>query len=259
MTAQTTKPARLAYILLPWRLVFFYSYKAGNTSLVHWLYEYAKPRVKGGVAVHTKRTYLNSPNNSTSMMEGVKLVRSHGFRGVFLARDPYMRAVSAFLNKFVVDGEVWRKTPESMERFARDLIRKEESFSFIDYLEKVDNRISAGERIDLHFSPQVPVHLRGVTFFQHLLRLESIDEDLAALTSTYRMPPAPFPRYRATSAAPGVSNPALQGNASSISCFDLSREEHRPSAEQLLCPRAVALIDHIYATDFETLGYSRRS
>jgi hypothetical protein len=257
MTVKMIKPARLAYILLPWRLVFFYSYKAGNTSLVHWLYEYAKPRSKGGVAVRAKRMYLNSPNNSISMTEGVKLIRNHGFRGVALARDPYSRAVSAYLNKFVVDGEVWRKSPESMERFARDLIGGDERFSFIDYLEKLSARTAAGERIDPHFAPQVPAYLQGVPFFQHLLRLESIDEDLGALIRKYRMPPAPFPRHRATASATNGAE-SLE-NASSTSCFDLSRDEARPTSGQLLCPRAIGLINELYASDFETFGYARRS
>ncbi len=259
MTVQMIKPARLAYILLPWRLVFFYSYKAGNTSLVHWLYEYAQPRIKGGVTVHSKRKYLNSPNHSISIADGVKLIQNNGFRGVALARDPYSRAVSAYLNKFVVDGDVWRKSPESLERFARDLIGGDERFSFIDYLEKLSTRAAAGERIDPHFAPQVPAYLRGVPFFQHLLKLESIDEDLGTLMRKYRMPAAPFPRHRATSsAAPAESAGALE-NASSTSCFDLSRDETRPTSEQLLCPRSVGLINTLYETDFETFGYARRS
>ena len=259
MTVKMIKPARLAYILLPWRLVFFYSYKAGNTSLVHWLYEYAKPRIKGGVTVHAKRTYLNSPNNSTSIAEGVKLVQNHGFRGVALARDPYSRAVSAYLNKFVVDGDVWRKSPESLERFARDLMGVDEQFSFIDYLEKLNARAAAGERIDPHFAPQVPAYLQGVPFFQHLLKLESIDEDLGALMRKYRMPAAPFPRHRATSSVSAGNSAEVLENASSTSCFDLSQNETRPTSEQLLCPRAVGLINELYATDFETFGYARRS
>ncbi len=248
--------ATRCYVVLSKRLVFFFSFKSGNTSLGGWIYEEVKPRIaKIAANVKDYRIYLNNPNMDIAAKDGLDLVCNHGFKGVVLSRNPYARAVSAYVNKFIVDGERWIKSYADLEPFAKKFLGEEceNGISFVSYLEKIKNMRDRKVAVDLHFSPQMPKILIDKKFFDYQLKIENIDEDLKNLCEKEGLVWRKFPKLRTSKIA--ANN--VDGDLSSISSFALSKSKIQPKKENLLSSVAINLINEIYAVDFEKFGYER--
>lgn len=248
--------ATRCYVVLSKRLVFFFSFKSGNTSLGGWIYEEVKPRVaKVAANVRDYRTYLNNPNMDITAKDGFDLVCNHGFKGVVLSRNPYARAVSAYVNKFIVDGERWITKYADLEPFAKKFLggECENGISFVSYLEKIKNMRDKNIAVDLHFSPQIPKILIDKKFFEYQIKIENIDADLKNFCEKEGLVWREFPKLRTSKNA--VKN--VEGDLSCISSFALSKDKIQPNKGNLLSSAAIKLINEIYAMDFEKLNYEK--
>lgn len=241
------------YVLLNKRLVFFFSFKSGNTSLAYWIYEYLKSRDNFEVDSKHVRSYLNNPNIHISAESGLSLIRQNGFKGVVLSRNPYTRAVSAFTNKFVVDGGRWIKTVDNLEHFSKSFLGQDaqSGVSFVEFLQKIKNSINSGTGLNRHFAPQVSSKMIGKKFFSYQVRLESVDDDLKKICESEKMEWHEFPKMRTTN----LKLRSISDDLSSANCFELAKKEILPKSENLLNKNTINIINDIYKNDFIELNY----
>jgi hypothetical protein len=246
-----------AYVLLEYKAIIFYAYKSGNSSLVEWIYEFVKPNTTKGINLKRKRALLSSPNIGIRASLAFNLIRKHGFNGAILVRNPYSRAASGFINKFVRDGDIWLNVNRGYEKCAIELMADSPKFSFIDYLNAIRSyRLNSIEnRLNLHFKSQVnPVH-SGLLKHLRIMKIENIASDLSEFCVENGIPYTELPRERSTSIK---NTQPIDGDASDIDCFELAQRNQLPTHDQLLSRDAIALINEIYEIDFLSLGYEKR-
>lgn len=245
---------RHAYVHLPARLVVMFSYKAGNTSLVEWLYEMLKPATPKGIIVKAKRSFLSSPCTSINPSLARALHCDHGFTLSALTRNPFSRAVSAYINKFVRDGSVWLGKKRTYERCAADFLARSPEMSFCEFLAEIRRRQQIGRPLNPHFAPQFYPPMAALYSSVHVLHLETIDADLARLAT--KLPVdlnfPPFPHSRSTERTSSSSSEMK----SHVSCRTLAAQGVVPSTRSLLSPECIELVQQIYRQDFESFGYS---
>lgn len=243
------------YVLLNKKLVFFFSFKSGNTSLAYWIYNYLKSRSDFVVGNKDIPVYLNNPNMHISAGMGWSLIKNNNFKGVVLSRDPYARIVSAFVNKFIVDGDRWIKSYDNLEHFSKVFLGDscKSGVSFMEFLNSIYNYSVSGQEINRHFAPQVSDKLLDKNFFTYQVRLESVDNDLRKMCESEGLVWRPFPRLRTTK----INLRLFDGDASKISCFDLANKELLPKKKNLLTADAISLINKIYEKDFSVFGYDK--
>ena len=249
---------RQAYVLLENKAIIFYSYKAGNSSLVEWIFDMLKPRGPAALEIRRKRPFLNSPNIDIHADLAFELIREHGFRGAILTRNPYARAASGFINKFVRDGALWLRTERAYEKCAIDLMGDSPAFSFIDYLMAI--RESKGprntRRLDQHFKTQVDPRYSEYMRLLKIVRIEQVGTDMPEFCNDTGIPFDHFPRERSTETADaGICE---GDDLSRVDCYRLATDRCLPKYEQLYSPDAIALVNEIYGIDFEHLGYEKK-
>jgi len=248
-----------AYVIIRKRLIIFYSFKCGNSSLAAWLYSILKPRRETPLlTIRRPRLYLATPNISVPIKQAVALKKNNGFSAALIVRNPYERAVSAYINKFIVDGDDWIINADHYERFIRHSIGQHETkgVSFRDFLGYLQSRRQGDGRISVnpHFSPQLPRLCGSADFFDDILRLEHIERDFSVFLKKYRFQQTSFPKVRSTNPKRFTSsNAALDEELN----FSLAERQLLPSKENLLNPLTRELIYDIYRSDFEAFGYSK--
>lgn len=251
--------SRQAYVYLPKQLLFFWSPKCGNTSLGDFIFK----NLEVDDAYHKNaRKFLSNANSKVGFKLAWKLINDHVFTGIVLSRNPYNRAVSAYLNKFVINRKKWIQNPDCMEGFSRKLFNQAKKYnndflplgiSFDDYLTHISCVLDQKKPLDPHFNTQVPFFLKDKNYYKHQLRLESIDQDLVLL---YELGfTGEFKKLRST--APLDANiPSNSEDLSNMPSFVLAREKIQPKFENLINKKTASLIEKIYAIDFEILNYS---
>lgn len=243
------------YVLLNKKLVFFFSFKSGNTSLAYWIYDYLKSRNDFTISDKNIPMYLNNPNMHVSAGMGWSLIKNNNFKGVVLSRDPYARIVSAFVNKFVVDGGRWIKNYDNLEHFSKNFLgdAAKDGVSFIEFLNLIDAYHISGQELNRHFAPQIPDKFLNKKFFTYQIKLESVDDDLKKMCEIENLVWRPFPKLRTTK----TNLRLFDGDASEINCFDLASKEILPKQKNLLNADTVSLINKIYEKDFSVFGYDK--
>jgi hypothetical protein len=247
---------RQAYVLLEKKVVIFYSYKSGNSSLVEWVFEMVKPKAKGGIEPKRKRPFLSSPNIGVNAALAFDLITKHGFKGVILTRDPYKRAVSGFINKFVRDGNLWLRIDRGYEKCAIELMTNTSKFSFIDYLNAISELKQShnDRRLNPHFRTQVDPRYSRFMKLLRIVKIENIAHDLGGFCLENNIPFDRFPRERATDTADAN---LFEGDASFTDCYELAQSRCVPAYEQMFSKYAIELINQIYDIDFVFLGYEK--
>lgn len=256
---------RRAYVIHAQRVVFFWSPKAGNTSLAKWLVQGLWPAADDTAGM-PPRAFLKSDGSLMKFPAAYRLVAEEGYDSFALVRNPYSRAVSAYVNKFVMDGNLRLDGFDKLEPFAARLYLATSGndpsapfsgVSFVQYLEhvaeKVCQRPPAEEPdLDAHWSTQVPFRFRRKGFkYGQIIKLETIDEDLAPAALRLGIE-APFPHLRRSRPEPGSSD-----DVSEVASTEILAARRVPSEANLLSDGARALIEQAYEIDFEMLGYPK--
>lgn len=260
---------RRAFVNLNDRWVFYWSPKAGNTSLCKWLLDTVENRhgIRDRLEEsHGPRGILKLAYGCNDFRLTARLIRDFGFRSFVLARDPYRRVVSAFVEKFV-----FRNRPitssEHLHGFAMQFYRytkgTETSYgglSFILFLRTLNEIIastSAGQepKLNVHWNTQVPFHFKDIGFhYDKILRLESVDADAASVATDLGVQ-ATFPFERSQRPANSPDNEDL----SNVSSAELARAQTIPGPANLLTEEASSLIQSVYSIDFHLLRYEASS
>jgi hypothetical protein len=248
-----------AYVILEKQLLVFYAFKSGNTSLASWVYSVIQPRREPkGITIKSKRDYLLLPNNAVPLSLACDLKLNHGFKTVIVVRNPYSRAVSAYVNKFVLDGKRWIQAADKYETFVKRFVgsRFTSGISFREFLTELRQRQQPDSsiRVNPHFDAQLPLVCRTPNFFDDILRLEHIGVEFPQFLLKYGFPQVAFPRLRAT---PPAASQGREGLLDDESNFNLARQFVLPTKKNLLSASTRNLICDLYERDFVAFGYSK--
>lgn len=146
------------------------------------------------------------------------------FRFTFV-RDPYGRALSAFVDKVV------RKRKQARPFY--DWLGRVEAPAFADFLRFLGD---GGARTDAHWAPQADMLLLPFGSFDFIGRLETLDRDLGIVIDRIFAPAAQLEVRR--------SGPRTDSHRHLAGAYD---------AEGL------AIVNRVYAADFELFGYPMRA
>lgn len=258
---------RRAYLIREKQVVCFWSPKAGNSSLGVWLAQglWAEEWQRSGLPF---REFLVETKRVAHFARASKTVEKKGFDSYALVRNPYDRAISAYINKFLYDGGKSIDRFDYLEPFAQDFVvncagrdpgEGYRGISFVEFLEVVAARVSSpgkdGEpRLNVHWNTQIPFGFRSSGFrYGQIMHLESIEAEITPLQERLGIS-EPFPHRR-----PGRDGNLGEGeDLSTVSSLEIVRAGMIPSADNLLTPTTRSLIEEAYAIDFDILGYGRR-
>jgi hypothetical protein len=243
-----------AYVYLPKKAIFFWSFKAATTSLTDWMIDLVVPAMRRSKEMKVGRPILSSPNTQIDAELAEDLMYNHGFKACIITRDPYSRSISGYVNKFVNYAGRWHFSDAPLEGCAWRLLEKAPNASFKQFLEvTADN----AKKIDgnPHWWTQVDPK------FEHLLKdvviidVKNLDLGIKDFCASIDMK---CPQMKKTLVTPKVP-PTLQGDLSEIGCTDLAIAQCIPEPHQLLTPATISLINDTYDIDFRTLGYAKKS
>lgn len=246
---------RTAYYIEKYGIVVFFSYKAGSTSVVDWVYRLIFPENADELSSRKKRIILSEKPFSIDLTEAYDFI-SRGITGIAFARNPYERIVSGFINKFVVDGDIWLDNNSKLEKVFQRFCNENGHLSFSVFIKLLERCDVNKAFLNHHFSTQVPPVLMEKRYFQHLIKLENVSEELPVVANKLGIPDLPFPRLRVTKVA---ESPETSGSIplTDIHCQDLATMRCRPTLEALLGPESRRVINSVYSIDFMTFSYPK--
>lgn len=262
---------RDAYVFPDHRTVVFWSRKSGCSSLAEWLARAIGLVDWDGDPDRHPRRKLKSDgylwSNSTNVLTAI---RRDGFQDFVLARNPFRRAVSIYVEKFVYRFHALDQ-PSLLKKFAlrtyhdivaaapgghADRSRPYGGVSFVQLLEhmvsRVESRSYRGEPdLNGHLNTQVPLSFEGRFQYGHVMKLEQVAEGIKPLAERLGCT-APFPRSRVNSIELKVVN---EGDLSGVPAVEMLRAGIVPGPGALLHDRTKFLIRRAFAVDFGALGY----
>lgn len=160
------------------------------------------------------------------------------FRKFVLVRNPYSRVVSGFLNKYALTQEFPNHGWQTFNEFLLAL-RKDTRFR------KVDQH---------HFCPQFseayPQFERAGFRFDDVLRVESLEQDIARISGLLDVPLVAVRTANRTEYARDAHDIANMGDVR-IDDYD---PQHVPTYEHFYTPAGARLVREVYRVDFEALA-----
>lgn len=262
--------AHEAYVLLDHRLMIYWSRKAANTALTDWLFNSVVKIRRDREARLSARKFMVAGQFRIEYPMALEFRDRMGFDDYIIARDPFRRAVSIYLEKFVYYRGAGLDRYDMLTNFAQRAYQvmtgsgktdgspdNYRGVSFVDYLEYVAEQVETrapGQEPNLngHFLPQVPfAFVDREVEYSNVIHLENIQNEIRSLANRIGST-LPFPVVR-----PGANqvNAAPDLDLSETRSIDLVRSGLVPSASNLLSPRSRDLILRAYAHDFTKLGY----
>jgi hypothetical protein len=198
------------------------------------------------------------------------VVKRDGFQDFVLARNPFRRAVSIYVEKFVYRFHALDQ-PSLLKKFAlrtyRDIMattsggpadrsRPYMGLSFVQLLEHMLSRVeSRGDRgepdLNGHLNTQVPLSFEGRFQYGHVIKLEQVAEGIKPLAERLGCE-APFPRSRVNRIELKVVD---EGDLSDVPAVEMLRAGIVPGPGALLHDRTKSLIRQAFAVDFRAFGY----
>ena len=152
-----------------------------------------------------------------------RLLAGAGYRFTFV-RDPLRRFESAYRDKLVNSPELRPQVQAALGRSADP----DSPVSLEEFVHAVEQQDPLVE-MDPHWRPQHVNLMHPVVSYDHIGRVESFGDDLAAITAAAGLPPVPFVRRNVSASTTG-------------SLFDGR-------------PELVRRVRAIYALDYELYGY----
>ncbi|MEB3361304.1 MAG: sulfotransferase family protein [Synechococcaceae cyanobacterium] len=201
---------------------FFYSRvpKAANTSITQTLFEHTAFRPKSTRREHPKYQFLRPLFLSR---QEVGRLEHEAFKFTFV-RDPYSRVLSAYLDK------VGRQRHQG-RRFLLWAQRHNQPETFLGFCRYLE---AGGLFLDMHWAPQVAILCLPLERFDFIGRVEHLNRDLAVVLERLF-------RVQAAGPAPHAGT-------------------HTRASQQVddaYGPEERAIVNRLYASDFERLGYDR--
>jgi hypothetical protein len=264
--------ARDAFVFPDKELVVFWSRKAGNTSLTNWIADVVLQN-EGGQRMR-QRAMKQRGDLRIRFREALDLVENKKYESYVLARDPYRRIVSSYVEKFIRYRDEPMDSLAAVKNFsARTFLQIMEmkglsgsrhdyadnypGISFVDFLEFIRARVNTpgedGEPdLNGHFNTQVPLFFDGRFRYGHVMQLEKMPDAVAPLAARLGTN-VPFPHLRSNPA--GKSAPDAPADHSRITSMELITAGTVPSAATLLNDHTRSLIREAFDIDFRLLGY----
>ncbi len=261
--------SRQAFVLHDQRTIIFWSRKAGNTSLAEWIYDVA---TKGKeVRAHSSARRTLQRDFIIGFTAAYDLIQKERYTHFVLARNPYDRIVSAYVNKFVWDGGRPRSALDQMESFARDAAMEIVGFlqsetpwlvsksyngvSFQDFVaflvHQVHDRRGREPLLNNHWNTQVPFFFNARFRYTNIIKLEQIAEDIQPLAHHLGIS-EPFPQLRNTV---GIAGNAEQEDHSTLTSVEMTNAGIVPTRRTLLTPASRTAICEAFRIDFDKFEY----
>jgi len=201
---------------------FFYSRvpKAANTSITQTLFEHTAFRRESTRREHPKYQFLRPLFLSR---QEVDRLEHEAFKFTFV-RDPYSRALSAYLDK------VGRQRHQG-RRFLLWAQRHNQPETFLGFCRYLE---AGGLFLDMHWAPQVAILCLPLERFDFIGRVEHLNRDLAVVLERL---------FHVQAAGPAPH--AGTHTRASEQVDDAYGLEER------------AIVNRLYTSDFERLGYDR--
>lgn len=256
---------RRAYVHHERRLLLCWAPKVGCTALANW-FAYGLVGVTREDARNKARDWLHE-NGYRVDGRDVAVFRNAGYDVVAFKREPLLRAISAYVSKFVVRHRVPITAFGGLEEFAKsfycaakgvDAAAAEKTYSglsFIEFLALIERRVTSRQpgnepALDIHFNTQVPFYWRDIgPKVDEFFAFEDFADGIAALN-----------RRAGISYVPGTINSTpyqLENrDVSDVSSLDLARSGQVPGPGGLINEKTIALSASAYAIDYETLGFA---
>lgn len=243
-----------AYVYLPKKAIFFWSFKVATTSLTDWMIDLVVPAQRRTSEMRVGRPILSSPNTQIDAALAEELMMRHGFKACMITRDPYSRSVSGYINKFVNYAGRWHFIDAPEEGSAWRLLEKAPNASFRQFLEVIahDAPLIKGNP---HWWTQVDADYAHLLPYITLIDMYDIDTGLQSFCDSIGMKFHPMKKKLVT---PKIQS-NREGDLSEVGCEDLARSQCLPRMDQLITPTTTKLINDIYDIDFRCLGYAKKS
>jgi hypothetical protein len=243
-----------AFVYLPKKAIFFWSLKVGTTSLRDWFAKLIIPAKNQDAELKAGRPIFSTPNVQIFPPLAEDLILNCGFKSCIIMRDPYKRAMSMYINKFVNSNGDWRTPDVVASCAARTLLKSEPNMSFKRFLETTSD--SARNFTDnSHWWTQVNPKYAHLLDHTSKIDLPDLTTGIQEFCSVVDIKCPPMKTKFITPKVP----PTLQGDLSEIGCTDLAIAQCIPEPHQLLTPATISLINDTYDIDFRALGYAKKS
>lgn len=227
-----------------------------------WFVKSSKIKVPKGI---NKREWLKQTGYYYNYVDAFQLVENSGYHPIQFTRNPGSRAVSAYLNKFVIYKNQPITAYTDLERFARVFIssfnknRGTEAeiyngLSFVDYLLHVKYCMKESNVINHHWDAQLP---RDVDFRikpQFVVHVESLEDDIRKVNQAFDLKDY-IPRKHNATVIPGGFNRG-DGDLSQVNSLDLIDRKIIPAQKSLLVGDALDLVHEIYEEDYKFFSYN---
>ena len=248
-----------SYVSHKHRLVVFWSPKCACTAVVDWFC-----KIHGLSDIPQKRKWLVDNGYLYNYRQSLHLVNDLGYKSVQFTRDPYGRAVSAFLNKFYIYQNKPLVEMKQLEMFSREFVTSYNShinsvknvflgFSFIEYLQFVEYLMTKRNVINHHWDTQLPRDVESRTRPTYIVKQESFNDDLGKVNTELCFESYVPQKKNKTDAPSGFINSIDDlANQNSLELIDQKIFVRKVN---LLNNEAKILIEKIYAEDFSFFGY----
>lgn len=257
---------RNAFIDRQRKLIVFWSPKCGCTTVARWfihgvLQETQAFRASGQHAL----AWLDVHGHYLGHPEAYPLAVGGGYHTVLFTRNPQARLASAFINKFYVSRGDELRSITSLEPFARSFLQETglvggpaESYagiSFQQFVEALTIARRTGRRVDHHWDTQFPLPSEYVLRHptpDHVVRLEALEADFAAVASALGIPPPKHVGNRTEYPDDFRESPAFLGTWTTADLLQ-ARVAVRPA--NLYDPALARCVGDLFASDYERLPY----
>jgi hypothetical protein len=239
-----------AYISHPHKLLVFWSEKAACTSIKYW---FSGSVLEMGIQKLLTGQYTQPYRDAVQYLQ-------KGYTTVFVCRNPYHRATSAFISKFYYRPRFFAlESFDKLEGIAQDLYLTTKSldpffgWSFDEYLRAIRLAMFKSKCIDGHWDTQLPRNCKTRFDPDFLIRVENFDRDLSHVNQSLG-----FPEY-----VPGNENRTRYHKSfresekllDKVPSVQLLEERIALKPHNLLSNDSTKLIRKMYAEDFAYFGY----
>ena len=263
--------SRHAFVDHKTKLLLFWTPKVACTSLAHWFVLGAMGQERGFVketAYSGPREWLEGEGHSVDYKQARELAVKSGYETCIVARHPVSRAISGYLDKFVMHQKQPLDSFDSLEIFAAQAYSKwkgpsrlhlrpvpYKGVTFMEFIEAIKSAVDArkhGEaRLNHHWNTQVPFYYKDKGFaYDHVFYLENFNQAIEWLSA----------RYGVDVDIPGRKNTTTYGTEShegvpTMSSLDLCKRPELLSRENFMTQEVLQIIADAYAIDYEYFGY----
>lgn len=182
----------------------------------------------------------------------------------FISRNPFERAVSAYVSKFVKRDDKFISSYEDLEPFSKKFYRQcvnltsvdtgnYRGITFVEYLEAIHQRIGRhriDEKLDHHFNTQVSPQFFENEYSLNCFDISRLSEGIELLNKKFDLRMETSLRLNASSYTP--EHTFFLGDMSSL---DLAKEGVTPDVASLKSSSTLEVARLAYARDYEFFGY----